>query len=96
MSTIAHFRPSFGHSITNGTGAMTGHPRHAGKPSFLHLFAAAAGCWAVAGWGAEPQVTEGFVNAPVADFPVRKVICGSHLLADMTLPYGEVAYDYLA
>ena len=36
------------------------------------------------------------VNAPVADFPVRKVICGSHLLADMTLPYGEVAYDYLA
>jgi len=67
MSTIAHFRPSFGHSITNGTGAMTGHPRHAGKPWFLHLFAAAAGCWAVAGWGAEPQVTEGFVNAPVAE-----------------------------
>jgi uncharacterized protein YndB with AHSA1/START domain len=33
----------------------------------LHLFAAAASCFAAAAWGAEPQVTEGFVNAPVAD-----------------------------
>ena len=33
----------------------------------LHLFAAAAGWFAAAAWGAEPQVTEGFVNAPVAE-----------------------------
>jgi uncharacterized protein YndB with AHSA1/START domain len=33
----------------------------------LHLFAAAAGWFAAAAWGAEPQITEGFVNAPVAE-----------------------------
>jgi acetoacetate decarboxylase len=35
------------------------------------------------------------VNAPVADFPVRKVIGGSHFIADITLPYGRVMHDYL-
>jgi acetoacetate decarboxylase len=35
------------------------------------------------------------VNAPVADFPVRKVLGGSHFIADITLPYGRVIYDYL-
>jgi acetoacetate decarboxylase len=34
-------------------------------------------------------------GAPVADFPVRKIIGGQHYIADMTLPYGTVAYDYL-
>ena len=34
------------------------------------------------------------VNAPVADFPVRKVIAAHHFLADLTLPYGQVLYDY--
>jgi acetoacetate decarboxylase len=34
------------------------------------------------------------VNAPVADFPVRRVIGAHHFLADLTLPYGRVAYDY--
>lgn len=41
---------------------MTGRPRR-----ILHLFAAAAAWFAAAAWGAEPQVTEGFVNAPVAE-----------------------------
>ena len=36
------------------------------------------------------------VNAPVADLPVRKVLGGLHAIADATLPYGNVAYDYLA
>ncbi len=36
------------------------------------------------------------VNAPVADFPVRKVIGGSHFIADITLPYGRILHDYLA
>lgn len=35
------------------------------------------------------------VNAPVADFPVRRVIGGSHFIADITLPYGRVVHDYL-
>ena len=34
------------------------------------------------------------VNAPVADLPVRKVVHGMHFLADLTLPYGRVLYDY--
>lgn len=36
------------------------------------------------------------VHAPVADFPVRRVLGGQHILADMTLPYGRVLHDYLA
>jgi uncharacterized protein YndB with AHSA1/START domain len=33
----------------------------------VHLLAALAGLFAAGAWGAEPQVTEGFVNAPVAE-----------------------------
>ena len=36
------------------------------------------------------------VNAPLADLPVRKVIGAHHFVADLTLPYGRVLYDYLA
>jgi acetoacetate decarboxylase len=35
------------------------------------------------------------VNAPVADLPVRKIIGGMHFIADLTLPYGRILYDYL-
>jgi acetoacetate decarboxylase len=35
------------------------------------------------------------VNAPVADLPVRRVVCAHHFLADLTLPYGRIAYDYV-
>jgi acetoacetate decarboxylase len=35
------------------------------------------------------------VNCRVADLPVRKVLFGRHLIADLTLPYGEVLLDYL-
>jgi acetoacetate decarboxylase len=35
------------------------------------------------------------VNAPVADFPVRRVLGGFHIMADLTLPYGSVMHDYL-
>jgi acetoacetate decarboxylase len=34
------------------------------------------------------------VNAPVADFPVRRVSGARHFIADVTLPYGRVVYDY--
>jgi acetoacetate decarboxylase len=35
------------------------------------------------------------VNAPAADLPVKKIIGGSHMIADLTLPYGRVLFDYL-
>jgi acetoacetate decarboxylase len=35
------------------------------------------------------------VNAPVADLPVRRVLNGTHFIADLTLPYGRVLHDYL-
>ena len=34
-------------------------------------------------------------NAPAADLPVNKVVLGRHFIADLTLPYGAVAHDYL-
>jgi acetoacetate decarboxylase len=34
------------------------------------------------------------VNAPVADLPVRNVVIAHHFVADLTLPYGHVIYDY--
>jgi acetoacetate decarboxylase len=36
------------------------------------------------------------VNCRVADLPVRKIMFGRHLIADLTLPYGTVLHDYLA
>jgi acetoacetate decarboxylase len=35
------------------------------------------------------------VNAPVADLPVRRTVGAHHFLADLTLPFGRVLYDYL-
>lgn len=34
-------------------------------------------------------------TSPTADLPIRKVLGGKHYLADITLPYGEVLYDYI-
>lgn len=36
------------------------------------------------------------VNAPVADLPVKRALGGLHFIADLTLPYGRVLFDYLA
>ncbi len=33
--------------------------------------------------------------APVVDLPIKKVVSAHHILTDLTLPYGEVVYDYL-
>jgi acetoacetate decarboxylase len=35
------------------------------------------------------------VNAPVADLPVRRIVGAHHFIADLTLPYGRVIFDYL-
>ncbi|MCR9191182.1 MAG: acetoacetate decarboxylase [Gammaproteobacteria bacterium] len=34
--------------------------------------------------------------APVSALPVKHVVSASHILTDLTLPYGEVVYDYLS
>lgn len=34
--------------------------------------------------------------APIAELPVKKIISAVHFITDLTLPYGEVAEDYLA
>ncbi|UDL94887.1 MULTISPECIES: acetoacetate decarboxylase [Lichenihabitans] len=35
------------------------------------------------------------VNAPVADLPVRRIVGATHIIADLTLPYGRVVHDYI-
>jgi acetoacetate decarboxylase len=35
------------------------------------------------------------VNAPLADLPVKRIVGGSHFIADMSLPYGKIELDYL-
>jgi acetoacetate decarboxylase len=34
--------------------------------------------------------------APLAELPVLEVVSAVHILADLTLPLGKVAHDYLA
>lgn len=34
--------------------------------------------------------------APVADLPVLEIVSATHIMTDLTLPYGEVVFDYLA
>lgn len=48
-------------------------------------------------WGGQARLhLVPHVNAPVADLPVKKVIEGMHFIADLTLPYGRVLYNYLS
>jgi len=34
-------------------------------------------------------------NAPVADLPVKRIVGGKHIIADLTLPYGRVLHNYV-
>lgn len=36
------------------------------------------------------------VNAPVADLPVKRIVGGTHIIADLTLPYGRILHNYLS
>ena len=36
------------------------------------------------------------VIADVARLPVLEIVSGQHIIADLTLGYGQVAFDYLA
>ncbi len=68
-----------------------------GKPEIAQLVAYnitdinVKGCWT----GPARLHLIPHVNAPVADFPVKRVIGGTHIIADLTLPYGRVLHNYL-
>lgn len=72
-------------------------PHVDGKPAIAQLVAynmtdiTLKGAWA----GSARLHLIPHVNAPVADLPVRKVLGGLHAIADVTLPYGHVLFDYL-
>ena len=34
--------------------------------------------------------------APVASLPVKRIVSATHILSDLTLPYGRVVHDYLS
>jgi acetoacetate decarboxylase len=59
--------------------------------SFAMIDIVVKGAWA----GSAELALVPHVNAPVAKLPVRKIVGGSHFIADMTLPYGKVELDYL-
>jgi len=68
-----------------------------GKPQIAELVAynmtdiTVKGCW---GGPARLHLVP-HVNAPLADFPVKRIVSGKHVIADMTLPYGRLLHDYL-
>jgi len=68
-----------------------------GKPAIAQLVAyniteiTVKGCWT----GPARLHLIPHVNAPVADFPIKRIMSGTHIIADLTLPYGRVLLDYL-
>ena len=70
---------------------MTGEPRVAELVAFAMTEITVKGYWR----GRARLHLVPHVNAPVADLPVRRVVEGQHIIADMTLPYGRVLHDYL-
>lgn len=67
-----------------------------GKPEIAQLVAynitdiTVKGCWS----GPARLHLIPHVNAPVADLPVKRVVSGTHIISDLTLPYGRVLVDY--
>ena len=72
-------------------------PGSDGKPQIAELVAynitdiTVKGCWS----GPARLHLIPHVNAPVADLPVKRIIGGKHIIADLTLPYGRVLHNYL-
>ncbi|NCQ23197.1 MAG: acetoacetate decarboxylase [Rhodobacteraceae bacterium CG17_big_fil_post_rev_8_21_14_2_50_63_15] len=68
-----------------------------GKPRIAELVAFAMTDITVKGFWRGPARLHlvPHVNAPVADLPVRRVIEGQHIVADLSLPYGKIVHDYL-
>ncbi|MES2503317.1 MAG: acetoacetate decarboxylase [Myxococcota bacterium] len=70
---------------------VDGTPCIAQLVSFKSTEVIVKGCW----YGPARLHLIPHVNAPVADFPVKRIVGGKHIIADLTLPYAHVIYDYL-
>jgi acetoacetate decarboxylase len=73
-------------------------PHVDGTPRICELVRFRLGDVAVKGAWSGPAALELHPHAlaPVSQLPVREVLSGVHLIADLTLNLGEVAHDYLA
>jgi len=73
-------------------------PHVDGTPRICELVRYTLGDVTVKGAWTGPAALDLFAHAlaPVADLPVREILGGVHLIADLTLNLGEVAHDYLA
>jgi acetoacetate decarboxylase len=73
-------------------------PHVDGSPRICELVRYTLGDVAVKGVWTGPSALDLFHHAlaPVADLPVREIVGGVHLIADLTLNLGEVVHDYLA
>lgn len=73
-------------------------PHVDGTPRICELVEYSVTDLTVKGAWAGPGALELFHHAlaPVADLPVLEVESTRHILTDLTLPYGQVAHDYLA
>jgi acetoacetate decarboxylase len=72
-------------------------PHVNGKPRICELVSYVYQDLKVKGAWTGPADLELFAHAlaPVADLPVKKIVSGTHVLADLVLPYGKVVHDYL-
>jgi len=73
-------------------------PHVDGAPRICELVRYTLGDVTVKGAWTGPAALDLFAHAlaPVADLPVREIVGGVHLIADLTLNLGEVVHDYLA
>jgi acetoacetate decarboxylase len=73
-------------------------PHVDGKPRILELVRFDYKNLVLKGAWTGPGALELFHNAlaPLAELPVREIVSVTHTICDITLPYGQVVYDYLA
>lgn len=73
-------------------------PHVDGKPRILELVRFEYKDLVLKGAWTGPGALELFhhVLAPLAELPVRETVSVTHTICDITLPYGNVVYDYLA
>jgi acetoacetate decarboxylase len=73
-------------------------PHVDGSPRICELVRYTLGDVTVKGAWTGPVALDFFPHAlaPVADLPIREIVGGVHLIADLTLNLGEVVHDYLA
>jgi acetoacetate decarboxylase len=72
-------------------------PHVDGKPRILELVRVDYQDLVIKGAWTGPGTLELFHHAlaPLAELPVREILSVTHTICDITLPYGQVVYDYL-